>query len=394
MPWQIRMVALLGLISAPIQLYTAFRIAGALVLVTGWSRSKIRIILLAVLLYPMAYPLWQLGGMFLGRPHSQSAETVPDVLLAYPFWIGVVIAVQLSIFFLPMDAATVLLLAPYRKHNGARLRSLLTLLLAVLIPLYCAYRVWSDTLRVRHREATVGIAGLPDDLKHLKIVQISDVHVDRHTNGAKLQRYIDAANSHDPDLIFFCGDLVSNGTGYIAQAAEAMGRLRARFGVYACLGDHDYFSDPELVAASLRRNGIKVIRDESVTVPIGSAEVCVTGLTNVYAKRATAGQVEGLMSSRPRSGLQILLTHQPSTWLVQQAGKAGYHLFLGGHTHGGQIAFPLPGFLLTGSSFETRYVTGFFKTGDTFVSIDNGLGMTLAPIRYQAPAEVTLLRVE
>ncbi|HSF23722.1 MAG TPA: metallophosphoesterase, partial [Blastocatellia bacterium] len=89
--------------------------------------------------------------------------------------------------------------------------------------------------------------------------------------------------------------------------------------------------------------------------------------------------------------LSILLTHQPSTWLVRLAADREFDMFLGGHTHGGQIVFPLPGFLLTGSSFETDYVTGFHRVGSMLVSINNGLGLTLAPIRYHAPAEVTLI---
>jgi predicted MPP superfamily phosphohydrolase len=77
--------------------------------------------------------------------------------------------------------------------------------------------------------------------------------------------------------------------------------------------------------------------------------------------------------------------------LVKHAEENDYDLFLAGHTHGGQIAFPLPGFLLTGSSFETPYVSGFYRAGSMLVSVTNGLGLTLAPVRYNAPAEITLI---
>jgi len=115
---------------------------------------------------------------------------------------------------------------------------------------------------------------------------------------------------------------------------------------------------------------------------------------NVYRKAAYPSQIERLAAARPHGQLDIFIAHQPSTWLVQSVAGAGYDLFLGGHTHGGQVTFPLPGFLLTGSSFETRYVTGTFRLGSTLASVNNGLGMTLAPIRYQAPAEVTVISVE
>jgi predicted MPP superfamily phosphohydrolase len=397
MPWQIRMIVTLGLVSAPIQLYVALRVASAIAALSGWKKSRIRAATFFIFLYPVLYPIWQLASMFSGgRAPFNRSSALSDMLLAYPFWIGVAIAVQLSIFFVVMDAARLLLFPLYTKHTDSWLRtsSIMSLLLAASVVIYCLYRVRNDTLTVRDRQTTLQIAGLPDDLDGLRIVQISDLHFDRYTNGDKVQRYIDAAGAESPDLIVFCGDLVSNGTSYISQAASAMGGLKARLGVYACLGDHDYFSDPEMVAASLRQNGIHVIRDGFETVRVGSASICLTGLTNVYMKRATSEAVKDLMASRPRLDLDIFFTHQPSNWLVAEVGAAGYHLFLGGHTHGGQITFPLPGFLLTGSSFETHYVTGFFNVGHTQVSINNGLGMTLAPIRYQAPAEVTLIRVE
>jgi predicted MPP superfamily phosphohydrolase len=246
---------------------------------------------------------------------------------------------------------------------------------------------------VRVRHVAFPLTGLPPDLDGFRIAQITDVHVDIRTNGEKLDRYIAAVNGESPDLIIFCGDLVSSGTEFVDQAASALGRLRATYGVFACLGDHDYFSNPELVASRLQASDITVLRDESRVVKTGGSEVSLTGVTNVYRKPAWEGAVRTLEEKRHRGGLDIFYTHQPSNWIVGSAAEAGYNLFLAGHTHGGQIAFPLPGFILTGSSFETHYVTGVFKQGNTWISICNGLGLTLAPIRYQAPAELTIIEV-
>jgi len=116
-------------------------------------------------------------------------------------------------------------------------------------------------------------------------------------------------------------------------------------------------------------------------------------VTNVYRKPADPGRVLLLEQKRPSAGIDVFYTHQPSNWLVDSVSAAGYKLFLAGHTHGGQIAFPLPGFILTGSSFETHYVTGVFRQGNTWINVCNGLGMTLAPIRYQAPAELTIIQI-
>src|SRR5262249_263889 len=160
----------------------------------------------------------------------------------------------------------------------------------------------------------------------------SDVHVDVRTNGKKLQRYIDAVNRESPDLIIFCGDMVSSGTGYIDQGASALGRLRARYGVYACLRDHDYFSDPEMAAVRLEENGVTVVRDQSKVIEAAGSTISLTGVTNVYRKPAIPGRVETLEKSRTHTGLDVFYTHQPSNWIVESASDSGYNLFLAGHT--------------------------------------------------------------
>jgi predicted MPP superfamily phosphohydrolase len=152
-----------------------------------------------------------------------------------------------------------------------------------------------------------------------------------------------------------------------------------------------------MVIENLQKNVVTVLDNRATQVPVGSTYISLTGVTNVYRTQSRTGggetlyRLEQLERERSRGPLNILLTHQPSPWLVNFAHGRGYDLFLAGHTHGGQVAFKLPGMLLAGSSFETPYVTGFHKVGSMLVSVTNGLGLTLAPIRYNAPAEVTLL---
>jgi predicted MPP superfamily phosphohydrolase len=253
-------------------------------------------------------------------------------------------------------------------------------------------RVYSDTLRLRTRETELRVADLPAELDGFRIVQIADLQADGRTKGDKLQAYVDRVNQLKPDLILFAGDLVTSGTDYVETGAEAMGKMESRYGIYACLGDHDFFSNRQMVAASLQKNGVTVLDNVAAIVPVGPSFISIAGITNVYARpRPTPDALEAIEQQRPDAPVDIFLTHQPSPAIVDYATAKGYDLFVAGHTHGGQIVFPLPGFLLTGSSFETRYVTGFYDVGRMLASITNGLGLTLAPIRYHAPAEVTLI---
>jgi len=89
--------------------------------------------------------------------------------------------------------------------------------------------------------------------------------------------------------------------------------------------------------------------------------------------------------------VSILLTHQPSVEFVDQAKGSGVDLMLTGHTHGGQIGFNWFGYFLNASSFETPYVSSIYQIDDLVLNVTNGLGLTLAPFRYLAPAEITVI---
>jgi predicted MPP superfamily phosphohydrolase len=391
------MLMLFTLAGALFQGYVASKTINAIGVLTSFKRRTIRFAAIAVLLWLFLYPLLLFGSYFLGSGQLtqafQRSNRALDALITYPFWAGIILGIQAALFLLAMNVMRLLLFPVYRKHRlrWQKAQAWLTLILVCAGTIYVAARIYRDTFTVRIRETELQIHDLPKELEGFRIAQIADVQADGRTNGTKLQNYIAAVNSLKPDLVLYGGDLVTSGTDYIDAGAEALGKIEARHGVYACLGDHDFFSDPGLVTRSLERNGITVLDNVATLVPVGATYISLTGITNVYRTRPTMSELETIEQQRPRGIVNVLLTHQPSEWLVNYAAEQDYNLFVAGHTHGGQIVFPLPGFLLTGSSFETRYVTGFYSAGSLIVSINNGLGLTLAPIRYHAPAEVTLI---
>lgn len=393
MPWTVRTTLTIALAGALLQLYVARRAVLAIATITGWSKGRLRIAAGAILLYLAVLPLSSVIAYAFGVSTSFQGSSFFDRAFTYPFWIGVVLGTQLFIVILAMDLVKLVLLPIYkRKKAGWQSLEAWAIVTAVaLAVLYVSGRVYSDTFLLRTRSKEVRVANLPPELDGLRIVHIADLQVDSRTNTSKVDPYIDAVNNLRPDLILFSGDAVTSGVSFVEQAAEALSKLKARFGTYACVGDHDYFADRKIVVDQLQARGIVVLENESTAVPVDGGTVAITGVTNVYRNHVSEETVNNLARERDPASLSIFLTHQPSPWLVRLAADRGYDLFLGGHTHGGQIVFPLPGFLLTGSSFETNYVTGFYRVGSMLVSINNGLGLTLAPIRYHAPAEVTLI---
>jgi predicted MPP superfamily phosphohydrolase len=267
------------------------------------------------------------------------------------------------------------------------------LVLFVLISIFVFLKIVFDTTHIRVSKIKLTYRNLPQSLHGLKIAHISDVQADPRTGKWRLQRYVKKVNAQKPDVIFFTGDLVTSGNRYIELGARALGKLQSQYGVYACLGDHDFWSDVPKIIQQLEQNGVQVLQDANRFVRVGSDSLLVTFLTNVYRRRPNVDKVNFLMGQQPRGVLDVVVTHQPSENLIELAADRGYHLFLAGHTHGGQIIFKPFGVAISPPQFESPYHRGTYHVGRMFVSINNGLGLTLAPIRYRAPAEITLIEI-
>ncbi len=318
-----------------------------------------------------------------------------DLLFVYPFWVGIIIVVELLPWLLAVDVLK-LPFYPFVKRfrvTWLDIQSKVVLGMFLFLTVYVLLRVIVDTTRIRVSQVTLAYRNLPAALDGLKIVHISDLQADARTRKWRIVRYIKKANKLNPDLVFFTGDLVTSGIKYIEVGAQALGKLQTKYGAYACLGDHDYWSNASKIAKSLETHGVKVFEDTNQFIRVGSDSLLVTFVTNVYSKRPTLDSLNYLMGQQPRGVLDIFVTHQPSETLVEQAAERGYHLFLTGHTHGGQVVFRPFGIALTAPRFESPYYKGTYQVDRMFLSINHGLGLTLAPIRYRAPAEITCIKL-
>lgn len=267
------------------------------------------------------------------------------------------------------------------------------LLFAALALVYTPIRAYTDTRQIRVREQVIASEKLPAEIAELRIVHLSDLQLDARTDASLVRRYIERANALQPDLAFFTGDTVTSGTEYIEAAAAWLGAVRARYGIYACLGDHDYWADPRRVPESLSRHGVVLLDDASRSLELGPISLHIAGVTNIYRRRPSSETLARLAAEKPAGHFSILIAHQPSPSLVQWAKEQEYDLLLAGHTHGGQIALPFFGLRLALARLETPFVSGAYDVGTLWVNVTNGLGLTFAPLRFHAPAEIVLLRI-
>ena len=188
------------------------------------------------------------------------------------------------------------------------------------------------------------------------------------------------------DLVAVTGDLITSGDGYVGPVAAALGRLRAPDGVFACMGNHDYFTDGEALARALERGGISVLRNRGVTVARGEARLYVAGVDDTWTARH---DVAGAMADRPAGVPAVLLAHDPNLFPSAAANRAD--LVLSGHTHGGQFA--VPGFARRWNLARvvTAFTSGLYHADGATLYVNRGLGTTGPPIRVGARPEIAVL---
>lgn len=314
----------------------------------------------------------------------------------YWYWFGLVFSLQLMTGILLLDSAKIVIGRFYDIHPGKLCRwyGIIALLISLAVFVFTALKMTSDTTRIRTETMEMQVAGWPEQLDGFRLIHISDIQGDQYTGKAEIRAYVDKINELNPELVIFTGDLISYGTDYIRLSAGEMGRIEAPFGTYAVVGDHDYWAGVSHVETALKQHGIDLLRNENRYVRIGDTDsLLITGITHVYSERAQPETVRQLTADSSRAALKVLASHQVSEIILSEAEQQGYQLLLAGHTHGGQVRIPIFGFTFSASDLETNYVSGAYRREGLLINVNNGLGFTLAPVRYNAPPLVTMIEI-
>jgi len=255
-----------------------------------------------------------------------------------------------------------------------------TLALAVV----AAFRTLAQRPRVQERD--IAIDGLPAAFDGFRIAQISDLHCGPFASGPRVSGWMNAVNRLRPDLVAVTGDLIASGDAFVPVVASALGQLRAPHGVFACMGNHDYFADGEALARALASEGLTVLRNRGVDVPRAGARLHVAGVDDTWTGRH---DVDRALANRPSGVPAVLLAHDPS--LFPEAAARGVDLTLSGHTHGGQLGLPLFSRKVNLARIITPYTTGLYREGPASLYVNRGLGTTGPPIRLAVFPEITVL---
>jgi uncharacterized protein len=247
----------------------------------------------------------------------------------------------------------------------------------------------------------IGVSGLSSDLSQFSIAQLTDIHLGPFMPPEELERYVEAVNLLEPDLIALTGDFVSFNRSEVAPCVETLAGLKARYGIFACLGNHDTFSgSASMLTQRFAEKGIQMLRNDAATIAVGNSKIAVLGVDDLVVGRP---DLQRAMSLAQPAEVNILLSHRPE--IFPKAAEEGMDLVLSGHYHGGQIKLLPEPDSLSIARFLTPYAEGLFqlprsagiaagdqKVGSLFVG--RGVGITAVPIRINCPPQIAHLTLK
>lgn len=239
-------------------------------------------------------------------------------------------------------------------------------------------------VHVHHKH--LSLPGLPTPLEGLRIAQLSDLHMTGQLKRAFFDAVVDRTNAWDPDLVAITGDLV-DAEDCITWIPQTLGRLQSRDGVFGILGNHDQrLVDVDRVRQALVDGGIIDLGGRSSVRSVRGVDVLLVGNEYPWFPRPD----EDAVCRREQVAYAILLSHSPDE--LPWARERKFDLMLAGHTHGGQIRFPVVGPVVCPSRFGVRYASGLFEEPPTLLHVSRGLS-GVHPLRWRCPPELTLLEL-
>jgi hypothetical protein len=247
-----------------------------------------------------------------------------------------------------------------------------------------------ERTRFEVREVDVSLAGLPDDLNGLRMLQLSDMHLSAFLSERELARMIDAACELRPHVAFATGDFISTFGDPLEACIRQLARVKSDAGMFGCLGNHEHYARAEDEATQLAaRSGIRILRGESQQLRFGRSVLNLAGVDyqGMFQKNPLAGAERLLLPG----AVNLMLSHNPNVFPV--AARQGYDLLLGGHTHGGQVTVEILDQSLNPARVLTPYVHGLYRLGSSAAYVTRGIGTIGIPARFGAPPEITLLRL-
>jgi predicted MPP superfamily phosphohydrolase len=257
-----------------------------------------------------------------------------------------------------------------------------------------------------HR-TTIYYDDLPEAFDGFTITQLSDIHSGSFDNVTAMQRGIDLANAQKSDLFVFTGDLVNNAAWEIEQYIDRFGQLKAPYGQFSILGNHDYgdyipWGSPQEKAVNLQKLkghhaelGYRLLLNENVVIEKGGQKISLIGVENWGKGFIQMGDLDKALRGVDKDAFKILLSHDPTHWEEKvRYNPTDIHLTLSGHTHGAQFGIETAG--IKWSPVKYRYLdwAGLINHKNRYLYVNRGFGFLAFSGRLGIWPEITVITLK
>lgn len=241
---------------------------------------------------------------------------------------------------------------------------------------------------IRISRLSLSSPDVPEQFLGKKIVFASDFHCGIISNQNRISQIVETINGLDPDIVILGGDYIDGSERYIEPCFKALAGLKADYGVFGVLGNHDYRVGEGAVKEAMEKASIFVIDNDARWVSIGGQKIKIGGVGDFLAANAV---LKPTVQDTAEDDFVILVAHNPSYY---DRIFPKIDLVLSGHTHGGQITiFGLwkPFFEL---KYQSKYISGAYPSKNSLLLVSNGVGTTILPIRFFARPEISLITLQ
>lgn len=266
-----------------------------------------------------------------------------------------------------------------RQRKTRRLRTLTRTLIEA------ARHVHNEAREIEIVHQPIYLPNLPSSFEGYRLAQMSDIHHGALVRADYILSAVAMINHLQPDVVVLTGDYITHSRAYMEPCAELLTQLNAHDGVFAVLGNHDFWTDAEKMARSFKKHHIHVLRNTHTYLERNGDRLALVGVDDsTTAQDDIRAALRGVRVNAPT----VLLSHNPN--VLRKAAHFGVQLILSGHTHGGQIRLstrrrPPHRWL--------RFYHGYVQLDMTQLYVNRGLGTVIVPVRYQCRPEITVIEL-
>lgn len=265
-------------------------------------------------------------------------------------------------------------------------------LIIFLVALYARY---VGTYGFVTKEYTVYSSDIPSSYDGLKIVHFSDIHYKRAITLEKIKDIVDEINLINPDILVFTGDLIDKdselSTSDYSQLIEEFSKMKAKYGKYAILGNHDYVHKDKIIQLFNDSNFKYLENSYDVIYNQNSEKIFVAGIGNVTYNLDNVDKTMEFIGDNSEDSYKIVLVHEPdiSKTIIDNYGVS---MILGGHSHNGQIRLPMIGAIYTPNGANIYYDEHYNENGVNLY-ISSGIGVSRINFRLFNRPSINFYRI-